>query len=130
MQFDLIMILPYALMDNCPYFLEKGIANLTQIILLIRQIDFSISLLDSNFNIHISEVCGFHLSEGLDEDNCLEYLVLADKYNEKYLKESVLEFVVKKVSSLRKTERWKEMKKDHLSLICEVMEKVMDENDI
>ena len=130
MKYDLITTLTSVLMDNCPCFLEKGIANLTQIILLIRQVDLSISLLDSKFKIHISEVCGFYLSEGLDEDNCLDYLVLADKYNEKYLKESVLEFVVKNVSSLRKTDRWIDMKKDHISLLCEVMEKAMDENKI
>ena len=96
----------------------------------ILLVNFSIYLLNSYFNIHISEVCGFHLSEGLDEDNCLDYLVLADKYNVKYLKKSVLDFVVKKVSSLRKTEKWKDMKKDHPDLMFQVVEKVMDENNI
>ena len=57
-------------------------------------------------------MCGYYLSEELDENNCLDYLALADKYNVKYLKKSVLDFVVKKVSSLRKTEKWKDMKNE------------------
>lgn len=32
-------------------------------------------------------MCGYHLSEGLDEKNSLDYLVLADMYIVKYLKD-------------------------------------------
>jgi hypothetical protein len=79
---------------------------------------------------YILEVCGYYLSEELDENNCLDYLVLADKYNVKFLNKSVLDFVVKKVSSMRKTEKWKDMKKDHPDLMFQVVEEVMDKNNI
>ena len=72
-------------------------------------------------------MCGYHLSEGLDENNSLDYLVLADMYNVKYLKNFVLDFLVQEFSSLRQTEKWKKMKKNHPDLMIEIMEKVIDE---
>ena len=72
-------------------------------------------------------MCGFHLSEELDENNSLDYLVLADMYNVKYLKNFVLDFLVQEFSSLRQTEKWEKMKKNHPDLMIEIMEKVIDE---
>ena len=80
--------------------------------------------------INILEVCGYHLSEGLDENNSLDYLVLADKYNVEYLKKVVLDYLVQEISSLRQTKKWKKMKKAHPDLMLEVVEKVMDTNKI
>ena len=61
------------------------------------------------------------------ENNCLKYLVLADKYNEEHLKEFALNVLVKEFSSLSKTEKWKKMKKTHPDLMIEVMENVINE---
>ena len=83
-----------------------------------------------NSKIYILEVCAYHISEGLDENNSLDYLVLADMYNVKYLKKFVLDFLVKEFSSLRQTKIWKKMKKAHPDLMLEVVEKVMDKNGI
>ena len=74
-------------------------------------------------------MCGYHLINELDEKNCLDLLLLADKYSEANLRKAAMEFVVKNIKTLMQTDQWIEMKNNYADLIIEVHENEMEERN-
>jgi hypothetical protein len=62
----------------------------------------------------------------LNQNNCLEFLVVAHMCNLSDLESASLETVGKNKSAIRISEEWKELKKDYPSLAMKVCEKVME----
>jgi speckle-type POZ protein len=67
------------------------------------------------------EVCGYHLSRKLNQDNCVDYLEFGDLYKEQRLKDKALDFLLKNVVTVLKTEQWKGIEKRNPTLGLEVM---------
>ena len=74
-------------------------------------------------------MCDYNLSGRLNLSNCLDYLVLGEMYRAQHLKETSRKFLVNNITTVIKTEKWKEMEKEHPSLGFEVMKAALIKKD-
>ena len=79
--------------------------------------------------ITISEICSYHLSGKLNEDNCLDLLVLGDSCQAHNLKESAAWFVKEGIKPLMLTAKWQEAKKEYPELILEIVEEALKQKN-
>ena len=72
----------------------------------------------------LKTICIEKLSNSIDVNNCVDYLIIGDLYQANFLKESSLEFIANNVGSICDLGDWKETLLVYPSLMAEVIEEI------
>ena len=62
----------------------------------------------------LKTICAEKLSNSIEVNNCIKYLLMGDMYQADVLKKFALDFIAKNVASVCKTEDWSKGLQNHL----------------
>ena len=72
----------------------------------------------------LKTICAEKLSNSIEVNNCIKYLVMGDMYQADVLKEFALDFIGKNVEGVCKTEDWRKGFLNHPTFMVDVFEAI------